>query len=133
MALLRLWRAGLRKGSGGSRPGYHAAMRLTLTLVLAGLLLTTSCASGSSGSTPACEAPLTGQVVGVCDGAGTVVISLGAKDGVRPGDTLDVTREGRRVTTIIIHEVKDTQAVGTATGVSEQGGALPGDKVMGDE
>lgn len=74
--------------------------------------------------------PTTGQVLTACNGS--VVVSLGSRDGVRPGETLSVLRDGARVTGIVLHEVKDTQAVGTTIGGSSNGEALPGDTVVAD-
>jgi len=107
-------------------------MRLILTLVLTVLLLTTSCTGASSQAQPDCDVPKSGRVLVACDGGGSVVISLGARDGVRPGDTLSVMRDGQRVIGIVLHEVKDTQAVGTAIGGSARGAVVPGDTVVED-
>lgn len=105
-------------------------MRLTLTILFTSLLLATSC-NGASKAASDCDAPKVGQVLAACDSAGSIVVSLGSRDGIRAGDTLIVLRNGKQVTQIVIHEARDSQAAGTAIGGSSTGIVVPGDTVIG--
>ena len=105
-------------------------MRLTLTIVLTGVLLATSCNSTPQGP-PEGYKPQMGQVLAASEGSGSVVTSLGTQEGVRPGDTLTVVRDGREVGQIIIHEAKATQSAGTIVGGSGAGAVAKGDTVLG--
>ncbi len=112
----------------GCGASYDARMRLKLAIVLSSVLLAAACSSGPP-SAPEGYEPKVGQVLAVSDGGGSVVISLGTRDGIRPGDSLLVVRDGREVGEIIIHEAKATQAVGTTVGGA--GDVAPGDAVIG--
>lgn len=105
-------------------------MRLSLTIILTSLLLTAACNSAPEGP-PAGYAPKVGQVLAASDGGASVVVSLGTQDGIRPGDSLIVVRNGKEVGQIIIHEAKATQAAGTAVGGSGAGDVAAGDAVIG--
>ena len=109
-------------------------MRTTLTFSFVALLTLTACQGGISGpaDSACCEEPTCGQVLTTCDSAGSIVVSLGSKDGVRPGDTLVITRNGTNVGTIVIHAVNENQAAGSAFGRSS-GGVRPGDTVMASD
>ena len=108
-------------------------MKLTTALVLVALVLTAACSGARTQPETACEPPPAGQVLSACDPAGSVVISLGTLDGVRPGDTLLVSRGGTVVSSLIIHQVTDSQAAGTVVGGAAQGAIRPGDQVAQDE
>ena len=108
-------------------------MKLTTALVLAALVLTAGCSGARTQTESACEPPPAGQVLAACDPAGSIVISLGTRDGMRPGDSLLVSRDGNVVSSIIIHQVSDTQAAGTVVGGAGQGAIRPGDKVTKDD
>lgn len=104
-------------------------MRFLLPLVLVLAFLSTAC-SGMGSQEPPCEPPKTGQVLASCDPNGSIVVSLGVRDGVRPGDTLLVMRGTTPVTEIVIHAVNDSQAAGTAIGGSANGDVRDGDTVL---
>lgn len=114
----------------GRARGYDAAMRLLFMLCVALLLLSTSCKGLANKAQPPCDPPKTGQVLAACDPTGSIVVSLGVKDGVRPGDTLLIMRGTQPVTEVVIHAVNNSQAAGTAVGGSANGEVLQGDTVV---
>jgi hypothetical protein len=105
-------------------------MRLTFMIVLTGVFLATSCNSAPKGP-PAGYKPQVGQVLAASGDGGSAVISLGTREGIRPGDSLVVLRDGREIGQIIIHEAKATQSAGTVVGGSGAGTVAKGDTVLG--
>lgn len=105
-------------------------MRLTSALLLAAFFLTASCNGMSSLTGNDTPPPKVGRVLSASSGNGPIVISLGSRDGVKSGQAFPVTRNGKLVTQIIIHEVRDAQAAGTAYGLASNGSVRAGDMVI---
>lgn len=106
-------------------------MRIALVFVVLSLALSAGCSSGSSAC---CEAeaqpePACGQVLTTCGQGGSIVTSLGAKDGVRPGTVLHITRGSTPIGTVIVHAANETQSAGTAYGNAANGDIRVGDEV----
>ena len=107
-------------------------MRHTLTLLPAAVvfaavvLVAASCNSSGNKKPP----PKTGNVLSAAPGNGAVVISLGAQDGLRSGQALPVTRGGKLISEIILHQVSAKQAVGTPYGPASNSVIRAGDVVI---
>ncbi len=102
-------------------------MRHTITLLMAAIVLT-ACSGLSGGNDK--PKPKYGRVLAAAGGSGAVVVSLGTKDGVRSGQALPITRDGKVVGEIIIHEARESQSVGTPYGQSTSGTIRVGDMAV---
>lgn len=107
-------------------------MRLLAMLVLLGALCTPACNSASCGSKEQ-EPPPGGQVLTTCGQGGSIVVSLGAKQGVRPGSVLYIVRGSTPVGTMIVHSSNETQSAGTPYGDSTNASIQVGDRVYAEQ
>lgn len=108
-------------------------MRFPTLILLFGVFLTSACSSAC------CEAPAepakapVGQVLSTCGPGGSIVVSLGGKDGVRPGDVLLLSRGKSPIGKMIVHSANEAQAAGSVYGDTAHASVQLGDAVTPEE